>query len=371
MANSPVNTINAFSKKDPIDFVLLGGYNADNAQANENEWIMDILSGGVKVKCDSGDANDPVPGPDNDGKDEFIATGLAMPWKWVTGNHDILVQGNADISTTQFGIDLIPGVVGSNAPTGTRDYSKPGAPITAGNFVVPDLRRGLLSRKALMDRVASHKDGHGLGDAQITSGKAIYAFDVPNTPIRFVVLDTAAETGASEGVIHFGDLALIDPLLKQAVTDKKWVVLASHHASDKLSDGAGPFGVKQDDALLPAVWKNYIGSFPNVILSMVGHSHRHQALTITGANAGSHPYWELMTSAIADFPHQFRTVEIFDQDNGWIMIRGTAVDITHDAVSKEGYARGVADFVSGYGPGDGPGEAVDRNVELWIKKPTL
>lgn len=370
MANSAVNTINALSKKDPVEFVLLGGDNADNAQANENEWIMNILSGGVKVKCDSGNADDPVPGPDNDGKDEFFANGLSMPWKWVTGNHDVLVQGNADINSTQFGIDLMPGVLGTNAPQGTRNYAKPGAPVEVGNFVVADLRRGLLSRKALMDRIATHADGHGIGDAQRASGKAIYSFDVPNTPIRFVVLDTAAETGASEGVIHFADLVYIKPLLDQALADKKWVILASHHAADKLTDGGGVFGVKQNDAVLPDPWKNYIGTYPNVILSMVGHSHRHQALAIKPPNGG-HAYWELMTSSIADFPHQFRTVEIFDQDNGWIMVRGTAVDITHDAVSKEGYARGVADFVSGYGQGDGPGEITDRNVELWIKKPTL
>lgn len=370
MANSAVHTINALSEKDPVEFVLLGGDNADNAQANENEWIMNILSGGVKVKCDSGNADDPVTGPDNDGKDEFFASGLKMPWKWVTGNHDVLVQGNADITSSQFGIDLMPGVLGTNAPQGTRNYAKPGAPVEVGNFVVADLRRGLVSRKALMDRIATHADGHGIGDAQRASGKAIYAFDVPNTPIRFVVLDTAAETGAAEGVIHFADLVYIKPLLDQALADKKWVVLASHHAADKLTDGGGAFGVKQADAVLPEAWKNYIGTYPNVILSMVGHSHRHQALAINPPNGG-HSYWELMTSSIADFPHQFRTVEIMDQDNGWIMVRGTAVDLAHDAVSKEGYARGVADFVSGYGQGDGLGEAIDRNVELWIRKPVL
>jgi hypothetical protein len=81
-----------------------------------------------------------------------------------------------------------------------------------------------------------------------------------------------------------------------------------------------------------------------------------------------------MTSAIADYPHQFRVIEIFDQDNGWIMMRATCVDLATagDPVAEEGRKLGVIDFVSGWvggKNGDGPGKDEDRNVELWIKKP--
>jgi hypothetical protein len=78
-----------------------------------------------------------------------------------------------------------------------------------------------------------------------------------------------------------------------------------------------------------------------------------------------------MTSAIADYPNQFRTIEIFDQDNGWILMRATCIDYATDGdpVAAEGKRRGVVDFVSGWLPAKGPGEDKDRNVELWIKKP--
>jgi hypothetical protein len=78
-----------------------------------------------------------------------------------------------------------------------------------------------------------------------------------------------------------------------------------------------------------------------------------------------------MTSAIADFPNEFRVVEIFDQDNGWIMLRATCVDyaIDGDDVAKEGRRRSVVDMDSGWGPATGAGKLEDRNVELWIKKP--
>ena len=67
--DAAVRTINALHQTLPISFVLTGGDNADNAQRNELEWFMQIMDGAPRVKCDSGDADDPVPGPDNDGKD--------------------------------------------------------------------------------------------------------------------------------------------------------------------------------------------------------------------------------------------------------------------------------------------------------------
>ena len=83
-----------------------------------------------------------------------------------------------------------------------------------------------------------------------------------------------------------------------------------------------------------------------------------------------HAWWEVMTAAIADFPHEFRLVEIFDMDNGWLMMRTSPVDLALDAdpVAAEGRKRGVVDTVAGYVP-DGTGTDGDRNVELWIKKP--
>jgi len=364
MANASVRTINALHAKDPIAFTLMGGDNADSAQTNEVDWVLGILTGADDVECDSGDDDDLVPGPDNDGKDPFKAEGLKMPWKWVTGNHDVLVQGN--LKTQQYADTAL----GNEANGGTRRYDNDAQGLVErGDFVVVDPKRALLSRTELLARVGGHGDGHGIGAAEKASGTATYAFDVEGTPLRVLVLDTSHENGGSEGVIKQSHVdATIKPLLDAARAEGKWVILSSHHAVTSLGDGTGLGGEKAADALTSDQWTAFLGGYDNVVFSMVGHSHRHRVNAIKPAVG--HPYWEVMTSAIADYPHQFRVVEIFDQDNGWIMLRGTAVDfsVEGDAIALEGKKRGVVDFTSGWLPKEEAG-ASDKNVEIWIKKP--
>ncbi|MDB4938240.1 MAG: hypothetical protein JWP87_5212 [Labilithrix sp.] len=363
MTNAAVRTINAFHRKDPIAFTLMGGDNSDSAQSNEVDWVLQILGGSPLVQCDSGDVDDPVPGANNDGKDPFVAEGLAMPWKWNTGNHDVLIQGNLQVT------DGNEAAVVADTPNGgTRDYRIGGA--ISQEPIVPDPKRALLTRTDLMAKVSADKDGHGLGEEQKASGRATYTFDAEGTPFRFLVIDTAHETGGSEGVIKQSYVtSTIKPMLDKAQTDKKWVILASHHATTSLTPGGGAFGKMEDDALTPEQWATFVGGYPNVVFSMVGHSHQNRVRSVTPVSG--HAWWEVMTAAIADYPHQFRLVEIFDQDNGWIMMRATAVDfsVDGDAVAMEGRRRGTVDLTSGWLPDDGTGKADDRNVELWIKKP--
>jgi 3',5'-cyclic AMP phosphodiesterase CpdA len=364
MANASVRTINALHRKDPLAFTIMGGDNADSAQTNEVEWVLGILSGSPNVECDSGDDDDLVSGPDNDGKDPFVAEGLAMPWKWVTGNHDVLVQGNVAVNELNSAL-----VVSDSATNGTRDYRNGSLGAITTDTVVPDERRKLLVPSELVAKVAADKDGHGLGAAEKALGRATYTFD--EGPFRFLVIDTTHHTGGSDGVIRQADVdATIKPLLDKAKADGKWVILASHHATSSLTAEGGALGSKEADALLPEAWATFIGGYPNVVFSMVGHSHENRVRAVKPAAEG-HAWWEVMTAAIADFPHQFRIVEIFDQDNGWLMLRASAVNfsVEGDAVASEGRRRGVVDATSGWLPGDGAGKLEDRNVELWIKKP--
>jgi len=361
--NAMVRTLNRVSEDMPLDLVLFSGDGADSAQKNETEWLLGILDGSESVHCDSGADDDPVPGADNDPKDPFVAEGLAVPWYWTTGNHDVLRQGNLPVSEVNIALAL-----GEDAVTGTRDWSQPGGPIFFGP-VVPDADRVLQYRDELLAMVAADGDGHGLAQAQLDAGKADYTFDVAGTPLRFLVLDTASETGGADGLLRQGDVdTLITPALDQAQADGKWVILVSHHAVASLGDGTGLGGGAQPDAVSASAWTDLVGSYPNVIYSVVGHSHEERITAIEPS--GGHGWFEVMTSALADFPSQGRVIEIWDQDNGWLMLRATAVDFATegDPVAAEARKLGIADYVSGWGE-DGTGLPEWRNAELWVPAP--
>lgn len=361
--NAAVRTINKVHSGLPLSFVLLGGDNADSAQDNEVAWFMAILSGAPRVKCDSGRSDDPVPGPNNDGKDAFVAEGLKMPWYWVSGNHDVLIQGNFRVDDAR-----IAEALGSQALGGTRDYSQPGSPIITDDIVADPGRRPL-RRAELISKVAADGKGHGLSAAMAPGGRALYTFDVAGTPLRFLVLDTTAESGSAQGVLRQGEVtAQIRPLLDAALAAGKLVVLASHHSADSLSDGGEFGGIKQSDALLEPAWLAVLGAYPNVMMSMTGHSHESRVRYLP--TQGSNGYWEVQTPALADLPQQMRLIEVWDQDNGWLSVRSTLLDYSTsgDAVAAEGRRLATLDYVSGWWTGN-LATAADRNAELWWKKP--
>jgi 3',5'-cyclic AMP phosphodiesterase CpdA len=366
VVNAAVRTVNAVNADDPIDFVVLGGDNIDNAQTNEVQWFLGILDGAPVVNCDSGADDDPEPGEDNDSKDPFAPVGLDVPWIWVTGNHDALVQGNftiADRLETAIGDAIGPG--GS-----TRDWTLPGGPAFEGP-VVADPERALLDGPTLLGLVAASGDGHGLTQQTVDSGHATYGWDVPGSDLRMVVVNTAAVTGAENGVVTDADVAdRIRPLLDQAEADGKLVIVSTHHASTSLSDGGGLGGTVQDGALNPEDWQDLLGEYPNVIAHLAGHSHEHRVAFIEPLGGGG--YWEIKTSAVADFPNQMRILEVHDQDNGWLTITTVALDFATEGDALAQSARGleIMDLTSGWTKSDAPGTPEDRNVQLWIPAPS-
>lgn len=362
--NAAVRSINAIHAEQPLDFVVLGGDNSDSAQSNEVDWFLRILDGASVVHCDSGDDDDPVPGEANDPKDRFAPVGLDVPWIWVSGNHDLLVQGNFPIAGRE------ETAVGDVVPDGgaTIDWSTFDREVFMGP-VIPDPARALLDNPALLATVAAAGDGHGIDEETVSSGKGSYTWDVPDTEIRFLVVDTATPTGADGGVIVDSHLeGFLRPALDEAEADGKLVIVSSHHASGSLHDGAGLGGVAQEGALEPADWRAFLADYPNVIAHLAGHSHEHRVEYFEPA--GSRGYWEIVTSGLIDWPHQMRMLEVADEDNGWLTIRSIAFDYQTegDGLAAEAKALGILDFTSGWTDGSA-GDPTDRNVELWIERP--
>jgi len=376
LTDASIRTMNALHAKAPLDFLLLGGDNIDSAQSNELDWVLGLLDGQKGLKCDSASANDPVAGPGNDGKDAFDAEGSKVPWYWVNGNHDVLVQGN--VSTHDDKGALTPkaaAATGSTAPDGTRDYLKAGGAVVSG-AVEADPKREVLSSSAMLKRVAEKSGGpgpkaHGLGAEQIASGRATYTFD-HGSKLRFFVWDSTALIGGDEGLVYQSDLdGIFKTTLDKAKADGKWVVLVSHHGAEKISTNPGSFGQPRKGAVEGQVFVDFVANYPNVIASVIGHEHEHRVNFRKSSKDPIKGFWEIGTSAIADYPQQFRVVEIFDEGAGWARIRATVVDIDWAGMSsaaKLGRTYAVLDFTSGWGQPGGSGKtSAERNVDLWIK----
>ncbi len=376
LADAAVRTMNAVHEASPLDFLLLGGDNIDNAQSNELDWVLGVLDGRAGLRCDSGTDSDPLAGPGNDGKDAFDAPGSKVPWYWVTGNHDVLVQGNLTPRDDSGAVTpKAASAVGASAPDGTRDYAKALGNVVSG-AVGADPRREVLAGAELLRRVADRTGGpgpkgHGLTPEALAKGRAFYTFD-HGAKLRFFVWDSSSPLGGDEGLVYRSDLdGVFKTTLDAAKADGKWVVLVSHHGADRISSDAGAFGRPRAGVVEGQAFVDFVAGYPNVVASIIGHEHAHEIQFRRSSGDPSRGFWEIGTSSIADYPQQFRVVEIFDEGAGWARIRATVVDLdwpSMPAPHRLGRTYAVVDWTSGWGSAGGEGaSAAERNVDLWIK----
>jgi hypothetical protein len=141
----------------PYDFGVITGDCADSAQQNEIEWVIELMNGAPGMHTDSGDDDDPVPGPDNDPKDPFDPTAFPAPWLFVPGNHDVEVVGISVPDDRSRELAL-----GTSAPSGTRDYTRWYAPVTTGP-IPADPDRAIIERDDIvaMLRAPGAEGPHG------------------------------------------------------------------------------------------------------------------------------------------------------------------------------------------------------------------
>ncbi|WP_247826368.1 metallophosphoesterase [Arthrobacter antioxidans] len=288
------------------------------------------------------------------------APGTAFPWYVGFGNHDEAgrLDGSLISNGEQF-LDLLRTgpilplelpeeldtsefwrlVAGGEKDRGRLLAELPSRRITASDlrtvFDKPTFRAELTQPGQSIDRPGSRD-------------VLYYAFDV-SPDVRGIMLNTASPDGGGRAVLDRNQAAwLVEQL--QAVSSRyvddegtdvtadvedRLVVLFSHHplrAFDEApsSEDDGGESIARDDLL------DLLTRFPNLVLWMSGHEHRHKIVPHAGQR-DSGGFWEITTASLIDFPQQSRVVEVMDNRDGTLSIITTLVDHSSaDDVQRDG-----------------------------------
>ena len=354
-----------------------------------------------------------------------------VPTYIANGNHDGLVQGNEDA------IDAFEGmatgcfkVAGSTStlPVGpTPDPNQLFSP-AIGFAVRPDGDRHFLDRVQLKQLYSSgiQADGHGFGFVDpgelVASGfSATYWAHDLKPGIRFISIDTVSEGGvvqeSADGNIDDPQFQWLKRELNQAQADGKLVIAFAHHPIRSLTadppdeaaqhctghyDSNGKYsnpneyghdenpGCDLDPRSSSPIHlgndlRALFDSHPNVIAYVTGHTHENKVLACgseEGCPAGAN-WWEINTSAVADWPEQSRLIELMDNGDGTLSIFGTLTDtaapvaVPASGTPASGFgsdelaaiSRAVTMNDPQFGDGTAEGAAKDQNVELLVDDP--
>ena len=307
----------------------------------------------------------------------FVPVGLRrgtapVPTYVANGNHDGRVQGNAlgDAQAERIATGCFKPFL-SSGPRPLRANSV--FRLGSGFAVPPDERRQFVDRVQLK-RIyggGSQADAHGFRLVSAAENQAsgfsagYYAWD-PKPNVRFISLDTVSEGGSTvespQGNLDNPQFQWLAGELAAARAARKVIVVFGHHSiramtspvpdeetgrcSGRYTSADGGYTGAPDrhghdhspscdldprDSspihLGPDV-AGLLSSNPNVIAYFSGHSHSNRVLACgTSAGCGARGnWWEVTTSAAADWPQQQRLVELMNNRDGTISILGTPID---------------------------------------------
>ncbi len=242
--------------------------------------------------------------------------------------------------------------------------------------IEPDAARRSVTKA---EHVAAHfrpgavPEGHGYTAENLASGTAYYVWDgVPG--VRLVGLDTTNPYGDVNGCVddvQFGWLAERLAEVSAGSGDPRLVVLMSHHGLDTMDNATGPDGAALH---LAADVRALLAGHPQVVLWLSGHVHVNRVVARPRPSGGG--FWEVTTSAIAEWPVQLRHLALGVTDEGAV-ITTTMIDSLAPVdwdLSTTGLA-GLHREVAANDPGSvggihAEGDPGDRNVVLRVPLPS-
>jgi metallophosphoesterase (TIGR03768 family) len=386
--DAAVQTINALHEKNPFTFGLSLGDTCNSTQYNELRWYIDVLDG--KAITPSSGAHLGATSIDYQKPYKTAGLNPDIAWYQTLGNHDHFCIGSipvdadptlkirkAYISSNVWRIgdvlkpnDTFPCVYDTSKAlkeatyyTGVLDgRTATGEIIDAGVLstqpvVAADANRRSLLRTEWIEEffnTSTAPAGHGfnLVDKSMGSGFACYSF-VPSTdiPLKVIVLDdTQSENDGSHDIHGHGFLdetrwKWLQTELAAGQANNQLMIIAAHvpiavspigsevewwETVSPKSGTKDPYATMTNAVSLTELVAK-LQSTPNLILWASGHRHFNtvKAFKPPTAQQESNPemgFWQVETSSLRDDPQQFRTFEIYLNDDYTVSIVTINVD---------------------------------------------
>lgn len=206
-----------------------------------------------------------------------------------------------------------------------------------------------------------------------------------------IMLNTASPDGGAGAVLDAAQAAWLEEQLERVSgrsydakgelttrnVQDRLVVLFSHHPLSYFDDVTVSSDGGDPSLNLTAVLE-LVSRFPNVVVWLNGHSHKHR-VTPYKTNREYGGFWEITTASLIDYPQQSRVVELLDNADGTLSIVATLVDhsapgsVFHEGPQSPASLAALSLELVLNRPGLDTahviGSAADQNVELVVRKP--